>query len=104
MPLIVGIAEVLDGALKAEQIPIDGVSIGDPADRSTWTAQYRKDVTDEQRKQGDAILAALDPTDAATMTAIKGDVAAARLHDELLSAIVQGLHEAIPAPTLKLPE
>ncbi len=104
MPIKIGIAEVFDQALKAQKIPLDGVSIGDPADRSTWTAQYQKDATDDQRKQGDAILAALDPTDTATVTTIKGDVASARVNDDLLSALVEAVYEAIPNPTMKLDE
>jgi hypothetical protein len=104
MPIAIGVAELVDRALKAQKIPIDGVSIGDPADRTTWTVQYRPDATDEQRKAGDALLATLDPQDAATVAAVKGDVASARLNDDLLMAIVHGIYEAIPSPTLKLNE
>lgn len=98
------IATVLDRALKDAGVPIEGVSIGDETDRTTWTAHYQKGATDEQRKAGEALLASLDPHDATTTTAIKADVSSARLNDELLRAIVQGVHECLPAPVLTLPQ
>jgi hypothetical protein len=104
MPLTIDLSHLLDRALRAQNIPIEGVSVGRRDDRATWTVQYQPTATADQRLQGQQILATLDPQDAATATAIKGDLAGARLNDDLLRAIIQGLHEAIPAPSLTLPQ
>lgn len=98
----VSIPVVVDRALRQAGIPIAGVSIGSLTDRTTWTAQYLPSATDAQKAQGAQILATLDPQDAPTVTAVKSDVSTVRVSDELLRAIVQGLHEAIPAPALTL--
>ena len=36
---------ILDRAVRAAGVPIDGVSIGDPANRATWTVQFRPSAT-----------------------------------------------------------
>jgi hypothetical protein len=93
---------IVERALRDAGIPIDGVRIGDSVDRSTWRAFYSATATAQQRTQGDQLLATLDPQDAPTLTSVKAVMATARLNDEFLQAIVQGLWEAIPSPTLTL--
>lgn len=43
-------------ALKAAGIPVDGVSIGDPANRATWIVQYGAAATAPQKTAGAALL------------------------------------------------
>lgn len=40
----------------AAACPIDGVSIGDPTDKSTWKLHFQESATDEQRKAALDIL------------------------------------------------
>jgi hypothetical protein len=55
------VAARLTRALKAAGIPIVGVSIGRPGDRSTWRIDYAPAATVEQRAAGAALLASFDP-------------------------------------------
>jgi hypothetical protein len=98
IPLIL----VLDRALRDAGLPIDGVSVGDPADRSTWKAFYQVSATAAQRTQGDQLLATIDPQDPTTVANIKADLATTDANRELIRAIVQGLYEAIPNPPVAL--
>jgi hypothetical protein len=102
MAIPIPVPLVLDRALRDAGIPIDGVSVGDPAVRATWRALYQASATAAQRTQGDQILATIDPQDAATLANIKADLTTTRANDDLIRAIVQGLWEAIPAPTMTL--
>lgn len=48
--------EELDQAIKTV-CPIDGVSIGNRADRSTWRIDFREEATDDQRAAARAVMA-----------------------------------------------
>ena len=50
------ITPIVDRALKAAGIPIDGVSLGDPENRTTWTVQFQAAATAQQRTQAQTIL------------------------------------------------
>lgn len=54
------IAATLDKAIRAV-CPIDGVSIGRPADKATWRIHFRPEATPGQRAAAGAVLAAFDP-------------------------------------------
>lgn len=41
--------------------PIEGVSLGDPADKSTWRIDFAKEASEEQRAAAQAAIAAFDP-------------------------------------------
>src|SRR5438094_4956367 len=62
---------VIERTLKDAGIPIDGVSVGSAADRSTWRAFYQAAATAAQRTQGDGLLLTLDPQDPTVVAAIK---------------------------------
>lgn len=49
-------------AKLANVAPITGVSIGDEADRSTWTIWFDDAATLEQRAAAQAVIGAFDPT------------------------------------------
>jgi hypothetical protein len=55
------IASLLDQAVKAEGIPITGVSVGKVDDPSTWGIQYAPEATPEDRQRGENLLAGFDP-------------------------------------------
>lgn len=93
---------VLERALRDAGIPIDGVSVGDPANRATWRAFYQANATAAQRTQGDTLLATIDPQDAATVTNIKADFATTHSNEDLIQAMARGLWECIPVPTMTL--
>jgi hypothetical protein len=61
-------AQIVDRALRAAGVPIDGVSIGDPANRATWTAQYTAAATPAHKVTGAALLLSV-VVDAAAQTA-----------------------------------
>lgn len=63
------IATQLDLTLRAAGIPIVGVAIGNPADRTTWLVLYDGAASDAQKAQGESIRAAFDPTATAVVTA-----------------------------------
>jgi hypothetical protein len=59
------VAAALDRSLRTAGIPIDGVSIGDPNDRPTWTITFAATATEAQRVEAAEMLAAFDPLDPA---------------------------------------
>src|SRR4051812_32557146 len=91
---------VLDRALRDAGIPIDGVSIGNANDRSTWKAIYQVAATAAQRLQGDNILATLSADDVATNANLKADLAVILADMDVEKAMAQALWECIPAPTM----
>lgn len=100
--MLIPLLLVLDRALRDAGLPIDGVSVGDPLVRSTWKAFYQASATPAQRTQGDALLATIDPQDAATIANIKADFAMANVDEDVLTSLAQALWECIPAPTKTL--
>lgn len=99
---IIPVVMVVDRALRDAAIPIDGVSVGDPTDRSTWKAFYQASATAQQRAQGDALLLTIDPQDPAILAEIKQDFAIADATKDLIVSLAQALWEAIPVPTVTL--
>jgi len=93
---------VIERTLKDAGIPIDGVSVGDPATRATWRAFYQATATAAQRTQGDGLLLTLDPQDPTVVAAIKADLATGTTNRDELIAITQALYAAIPNPLLTL--
>lgn len=62
--------------------PIDGVSIGDESDRTTWRVDYCDAATSQQRAAADQVLASYDPLDwvkADYVRRLAADAEAARL-------------------------
>lgn len=51
----------LDAALKAV-CPIDGVSIGDWADKSTWRVDFKEEATPGERAAAQGVVDAFDPS------------------------------------------
>ena len=86
MPLMGQVPELLDRALKAQGIPIDGVSLGTVADRATWTVHYRPEATKAQRETAEHALQAFDLTTVATVAA-EAD-ADARLNEPVTRALI----------------
>jgi hypothetical protein len=93
---------VIERTLRDAGIPLDGVSVGNPSDRSTWKAFYAPSATAAQKAQGDALLLTLDPQDPTVVAELKADVAAATTNHDDLIALVQALYAAIPTPLLTL--
>lgn len=50
------IATILDRALRTANIPIDGVSIGDPNLRLTWSVAFQPAATPAQRTSAQTII------------------------------------------------
>jgi hypothetical protein len=91
---------VVDRALRDAGIPIEGVRIGNPADRSTWLVFYAPSATAAHRTQGDALLLTVDTQDAVVAANVKTDLVISQADTELIKAVTQGLWECIPAPTM----
>jgi len=49
-------AALVDRALKNAGVPIDGVTLGDPLVRATWTVQYAATATPAHKATGAALL------------------------------------------------
>lgn len=50
------IASMVDRALRSAGVPIDGVAIGDPANRATWTVAFTAAATPAQKATAAALL------------------------------------------------
>jgi len=90
------IAGLVDQTLRAQNIPIVGVSIGDVANRATWRVLFLPEATDPQKAQAQTLLdtVVIDAATLADLDAV-GDV-----DQKVLRAVVQGLWETIPGPLL----
>lgn len=49
-------AAIIDRALRAAGIPIEGVSVGDPAQRATWSVVFAASATAPQRAAAATLL------------------------------------------------
>jgi hypothetical protein len=84
------LAARLDAAIRAANVPIVGVSVGDPANRATWRVH-----PSSLQAQAQPVIDAFDPNDPALVGAEK-DADAARLSDDLaLRALVRVTWEEI---------
>lgn len=92
------LAMILDRALRDAGIPIDGVSIGAPADRATWRAIYAPAATPAQIAQGNALILSIDPQDATTISNLKQDLAASATNMDLILSLGQATYELAQAP------
>jgi hypothetical protein len=90
------IAAVVDQALRAANVPIVGVSLGDPANRATWRVLFLPEATDPQKATAQNILDTV-VIDAATLADLD---AVSDIDQKVLRAVVQGLWETIPGPLL----
>jgi CHASE3 domain sensor protein len=97
--MIVPVILVVERTVRDAGIPIDGVSIGDPLNRTTWRVFYAATATASQRVQGDSLLLTLDPQDAATVASIKQDLAAGLTSMDALIALGQTAYECAQNPT-----
>jgi hypothetical protein len=59
----IDLATRLDLALRAAAVPIDGVSIGDPTDRTTWRIDFARRATAQDRLTAAIVLATFDVSD-----------------------------------------
>ncbi len=88
-------ALLLDSALKAAGVPIVGVSIGDPADRSTWRVELLESATKEHEATAAALILSVDVSEAAS-----DDVRVTeRIRDPFTRSLI-----AVLADHLKVPE
>lgn len=60
----------LDQAMKTAGVPCEGVSVGDPTDRATWSVQFLPAATAEQQALAAAIIAAIDIDDPAPVAVL----------------------------------
>lgn len=63
------VAALLDATLRAQGVPIIGVSLGVIADRTTWIVQYADTVTGAQQATGENIRATFDANAPAVVAA-----------------------------------
>ena len=88
-------AYLLDSALKAAGVPIVGVSIGDPADRSTWQVQLLDTATTDHEATAAALIQSVDVSaDAADDVRVTE-----RIRDPFTRSLI-----AVLADHLKVPE
>lgn len=80
------VASALDAALRAAGIPIVGVTIGDPADKTTWSITFLSSATSDQQTAGALVITAFDPTAAPAVRALSPLDFAGRFTDAELVA------------------
>lgn len=94
--MAVAIASALDHALRAAGIAsVAGVSIGDPADKSTWRIDFFPGASQADKDAAAAALASFNPLDPATISAAKDADANAVDGDLMLQAVAIALWEEI---------
>lgn len=93
---MVSIAAVVDAALRAANVPIIGVALGDPLNRATWTVLFVPTATPADRATAATILTTV-AVDAATLSDLD---AISDVDQKVLKALVLGLWELVPAPTM----
>ena len=95
------IAEGLTRALVRAGIPVVGVSIGDPSDRTTWLIGYAPEATDPQQEAGEALKLTYS-VEADTALADE-DVASRFDSDKMLKAVAiwNAQKHGVPLPTAK---
>lgn len=81
------VACLLDQTLRAQSIPIVGVSIGDPSDRTTWRIGYDVSATPVQKQAGEALKASFDPTAPSVQTAATATDAQAAVNATIAKAL-----------------
>lgn len=96
--MVIPIIMVVERALRDAGIPIEGVSIGTPADRSTWRAFYAAGATPGQIVQGDALIQSVDPQDPTIVAELKQDFAANASGMDLILALGQATYELSQSP------
>lgn len=86
------VAGLLDQTLRAQGIPIVGVSIGSPTDRTTWAIQYDPVATDAQKAAGETLRQTFDPL-APSVVAAQLDAEATNNIDDkkIKAAVITGL-------------
>ena len=77
------IASGLDAAIRAVCPALEGVSIGDPADRTTWRLDFGPDATDAQRQAARSALQAFVLATSDPFTLYKTDIEGRMTDDEL---------------------
>jgi len=60
------IAQSLTSALSAAGLPVEGVSLGDHADKTTWRVVYTSAATEADKALGASIVAAFDSSTVVT--------------------------------------
>ena len=70
--MAINVASLVDHALRTAGIPIEGVSIGDPANRATWLVAFAAAATPAQKA-----------TAATLLTIVAVDAAAQAVQDQL---------------------
>ena len=84
--------------------PVDGISIGDPADSKTWRIDFAVSATPAQMAVAQAALAAITPTALTTAdNSIKAAAAAIVVIDPLATAKTQALASLPTAVVVALP-
>jgi hypothetical protein len=94
------VAGLVDTAVRAAGIPIDGVSIGVVANRATWVCHFQAAATPAQQAQAQTILdtVVVDAPTQSDATAIE------EVDLKVLRAVSVALWECIPSPLLTKPQ
>lgn len=86
-------AGYLNRALMRAGIPVDGVRMGDPNDRTTWVVFYAADATSQQRAAGETLRLSLVENDQDTQAADFDQRATFALaNDKVLKAVGLALY------------
>lgn len=97
--MAVSIAAIVDRALRDAGVPIVGVSIGRPADRSTWRVEFAPGATDPQKATAQNIVNTVAVDAAAQADAQAEENAQLRLA-RVIVAYIWRLNHANTNPTL----
>ena len=89
----------LDRALRAAGHSIIGVSIGDPADKTTWVPFFGVGTPQAQKDAARAFVSAFDPDDPALdLAELDAQIKAVLDNERLISAVVWTIIDTLAPP------
>lgn len=99
------LAAAFHRTVAAAGVPLVGVSIGRPADRTTWRIHYAATATAQDVTTGEALIQSFDPTDAAVVARERAEDAK-ELDEKRLQAVAVAVHQrfkaSVPGDTVTL--
>lgn len=101
--MAINIAGAVQRTLAAAGVPVIGVSIGTPLDKTTWRVDFAAGATAGQRATAATVVAAFALTDPAVLAREQAEDAR-QLEDRKLQAVAVAVHKRfkqfVPADTM----
>jgi hypothetical protein len=94
----IAVATVLDSALRQAGIPIIGVSVGRPSDRTTWKVEFDASATAQQQQAAATLLETVDTSDATLLARQRERERVADLDAVAARTVARAVHVRLGRP------